>query len=363
MNTYVRGWRVTWASALTVALVAGCAAPPQEQGAPQAPRCGALADAISRSRGTLDALLEHAVAASRGDRGMTRVRDTFATLQARMPLEGTLCDDFAEERIDRDAYHAGALCLGERLEALEAMRRDFADAARQPMDVRQLTWRLDAKIDWVRQTMACEVGAYAGTPRGGELTQRDAIQLGAALQVSTALLCERRSEVAAEVVERCNGATLHDGDRFKVMVHTSAPAHLYFYLFNGSGQFQMFFPDLGVPNRTEAGGRYALPDASWMRLDDVSDVFERIVVVASRRPIEELEELRGVNLPPTPSGDFALQARDVRGIIEPLITRGAGIEQTAPIEIDGSRRPVFPVVVEDEHTVAIEYVIYHAQQP
>lgn len=311
---------------------------------------------LSRALDDIDGHFDRALAESNQDLALARTHALFSELRDKSDLTGqTLC----APELPVESRRAGILCLDQRLAALEQIDALLvgAEAGLQP---EQIQWRLDAKVDWLAATVRCQTEAMS-TNRGAEATHKEALSLGAPLRLEASLVCERQTAPDTfEALERCNGASLKQGDRFKISVNTSTPAHLYFYLYNGSGQFQVFFPDKGIDNKTTAETDYALPDRGWMTLDQVGGVLEHVLVVASLDPIEELEALRGANIPPTREGDVAPSARRIRGIIEPLVTRGANLEQGAPVALGalGGRVGV-PVVATNARQVALEYEIFH----
>ena len=76
----------------------------------------------------------------------------------------------------------------------------------------------------------------------------------------------------------------------------STNAYIYFYMYNGTGQFQMFFPGVDVPNAAPGDKQFVMPPGdNWVVLDEVTGVYERLHVVASTYPIKELEALAAVH--------------------------------------------------------------------
>jgi hypothetical protein len=94
----------------------------------------------------------------------------------------------------------------------------------------------------------------------------------------------------------CDGATLTEGDRFRLILKSSASAHLYLMMHNAHGERAVLFPDQGVPNQVRGGVSYLLPSEGWYELDERGGVTERLQLLASRRPLEPFEQARGLRV-------------------------------------------------------------------
>lgn len=268
---------------------------------------------------------------------------------------------------------SGTRCLERRRAALESL---WAALEAEHPSEEQRRWTVGAKVDWVTETGSCEaakededlsenpalVVSRGGTVNGGSMT----LDTGGAEFVSTpltltaALICERNTPEGFVAVDPCHEAELTQGDRFKVSFTTSAAAHVYFYLFNGRNQFQMFFPPPGISNRTVAGREYFLPAGEgWIVLDAVGGVLERVQIAASIHPINELESLRGLNLPAGPDGELQRQAVRTRGRLEPVIERGGVPTGSMQLQDGEQLRTGSGTRVESHDVAATEFRFHH----
>jgi hypothetical protein len=65
-----------------------------------------------------------------------------------------------------------------------------------------------------------------------------------------------------------DGATLSEGDRFRVIFSALQNAYVYVFLTNDHGDKTMLFPDRGVDNYVKAKSEYVIPGNDWYELDD-----------------------------------------------------------------------------------------------
>lgn len=107
-----------------------------------------------------------------------------------------------------------------------------------------------------------------------------------ALGLTVEARCERRRSGRFEpVVGACSDTPLTEDDRYGLTVEPSEPAWVYVLAYNDRGQSQLLFPAPGANNRVASTTVKAV-------LDDVRDVTEHIIVVASLTQQPELEALR-----------------------------------------------------------------------
>jgi hypothetical protein len=94
----------------------------------------------------------------------------------------------------------------------------------------------------------------------------------------------------------CDGASLKEGDRFRVILSSPQKSFIYLFLTNDHGDRVMLFPDVGVNNQLKANVEYVIPGEDWYELDENGGVKENIRLIASRNRIIPLEEARGLEL-------------------------------------------------------------------
>ncbi len=328
-------------------------------------RCEPVLDEFEKVHIDAEAAFENAFTKIGAGGNYDRVRElktSFDSLQNDYQLlNNNLCKDFEAKRIDADTYSRHRFCMDRALLAMRAVQQTLSVTPENP-DPQHMAWLLDTKLDWLRENLACNDRAVSepekflvGT-RGGVVSNPDApvvlqpvngctttnsgvigggsltlvpqgsqsLQTCQSVALQATLLCQRQTSPGQYVeVPNCNGSSLREGDRFKVDFRTNIDASVYFFLYNSTGQFQMFFPDKNTPNQTQSNTSYQLPPGdNWIALDNVSNVMEHLQIVASTYPLKELEEQRGANIPPTPKGTPQKTVRKMRGRIEPLATRG-----------------------------------------
>lgn len=369
--------------------------------------CKVILDQMNTTQANLEAGFDYALIEAKGKGSYQNLQETktgFDSLQKDFNLStAALCEDFDQGRVTPQEYSRRRYCLERRLTTLRTMELVLKNNSGQDPD--RLTWDVNNKLDYLIQTSTCEEQArttpeaFDDAPQEGvgglKITKGGAVD-GGALNLNTqgqpfqsqpltlraSLICERLQNGAYVPVPDCEGTTLTENDRFKVALSSSTPAYLYFYLYNGTGQFQMFFPPPGVPNQAKAGVDYFLPPGQgWVVLDNVGGTYEHLQVVASTYPIRELEELRGADIPPAAPGKLGEVAARTRGRIEPVITRSGtpkdetlvtqgriepvitrgGKVQGAPMTLEeqGAPRTSVPTVVETRDIAAVEFEFFH----
>ena len=110
----------------------------------------------------------------------------------------------------------------------------------------------------------------------------------------------------------CNGATLTEGDRFRVILSSKKDAYVYLFHSNDKGERAMLFPDPGINNHLRGSVEYVIPAEDWYELDENGGVKEQVRVIASHSPIPALEEARGLEL--HPKALLAISKMSFRGI-------------------------------------------------
>ena len=94
----------------------------------------------------------------------------------------------------------------------------------------------------------------------------------------------------------CNGASLKEGDRFRVILSAPRGAYVYLFLNNSHGDRVMLFPDPNSDNHMRPGVEYVIPGSDWFVLDENGGTTENIKVIAAKKPIPALEQARGIDL-------------------------------------------------------------------
>jgi hypothetical protein len=178
------------------------------------------------------------------------------------------------------------------------------------------------------------------------------------LALSVEARCERRRGGRFEpVTGPCSDTPLGEGDRYRLSIRPSEPAWIYVVAYNSRGQLQGLFPDPGVDNRLPS---LTLPADGWLELDDVRDVTEHVVVVASRAPQPALEALRGIDVPSRAGGGDAAPLVATRGFVDGVRTRGFKKPTAAPG--GGARQPAVDpgaLVESGPGVAAVELTLAH----
>ena len=154
------------------------------------------------------------------------------------------------------------------------------------------------------------------------------------VQLKAAALCQRKTAGGYKDVARCDKARLKEGDRLKLSIQATAPAFLYIFSQNDTGQFQMLFPQPKQDNALKAGQRYLFPEASigWIELDAMSGTTDRLTVIASPYQIKELEAMRGLNT-------TSLKDSDAKGgeVVNALASATRGFKMAKPMDIEAEK--------------------------
>ncbi len=388
--------------------------------------CRGMRDEIEQTRTAVGGRFETAMVEMGGAVEVERlkeVRGHFDGIQRDYQLKTeALCGDLERGAIDAVAYGRRRYCLDQQLTAMRVLDRLLAGAS-SAQDPQHFVWLLESRIDWLEQTTVCLENAearpevfdgledatrggrqVAGAPtpqpagcrtssrgfyNGGTLTLEPQEGGGFCqeLKVEVELVCKRKvGPDRFEDVVGCNGANLKEYDRFKVRFKANRPVYIYFNLSNSTGQYQMFFPRPQDDNRFEAGVLGQAPvEGDWIELDEMAGVLEQLQVVASVHPIRELEDERGLDIPPQPGGRFDRKASRTRGKMEPSATRGGGGQVeggetgSAKMEPSATRGGRYKgaseaidnkgqegtrpdrIVAEDFDVVTVEFVIRHVK--
>ena len=115
-------------------------------------------------------------------------------------------------------------------------------------------------------------------------------------QINASLQCEFQSSEGYMPYPDCNGASLKEGDRFRVILSAPRGAYVYLFLNNSHGDRVMLFPDQSSNNLMRPGVEYVIPGSDWYVLDENGGTTENIKVIASKKPIPALEQARGMDL-------------------------------------------------------------------
>ena len=90
------------------------------------------------------------------------------------------------------------------------------------------------------------------------------------------------------------------GDRFTLLVRPTEDAYLYLFVSDTEGGYTLAAPDLAedgsLPGAVEGGSAARLPAAGVLRLDEEPGI-ERLYLLASTRPLLQVEELFGDGRP------------------------------------------------------------------
>jgi hypothetical protein len=86
-------------------------------------------------------------------------------------------------------------------------------------------------------------------------------------------------------------SVLHSGDRMKIFLQPLTDCHLYLFYRSSQGEMTILLPTEGSGSRAAAGERITVPGGSqWFRLDEVIGL-ETFYLLASVRPLENLDTL------------------------------------------------------------------------
>jgi len=157
-------------------------------------------------------------------------------------------------------------------------------------------------------------------PRAAVPVVVDDAPKAAELTLQVTATCERKEGGAFVPVRDCAQTPLFAGDRLKLSVAPSSPAHIYVMAYNSLGQFQMLYP---APDQSNlVTGTMQLPDGDWLELDEVKNVTEHLVVVAATARQSYLELMRGVDIAPRKGAQDADALVATRGFLGEVRSRG-----------------------------------------
>ena len=107
------------------------------------------------------------------------------------------------------------------------------------------------------------------------------------------LNCEYRSRFQRFIpLIGCDGARVAPFDRFYLSVVPQQDSYLYLVMSNDKGQWQLLFPQEGEDHLFKADELSSIPKKEWILFDKVRDTIDVISLIASPRPIPELEAER-----------------------------------------------------------------------
>jgi len=247
---------------------------------------------------------------------------------------------------------------------------------------------LDNKVDYLEQTIECEEHAVKSAQMfetdaqgntvaaGGLIVSREGVLVAGGTEVdigfvfgegetfksspmelSATLLCKSADGQAIRV---CNGGRLTAGDKFKVYFETSTKAHVYIYMYNRSGQFHVFAPTGQAPYRTDAGQETMFPpNDSWVVLDDVGNVNERVNLIVSSYPIKELEQMRGATTDSANGKEVYARAMELRNKLDPILTMESEPGKLSVVEVSGTKQSTLPLVIKSNDIAGVEFEFFH----
>ena len=235
----------------------------------------------------------------------------------------------------------------------------------------------DAKgqLDDAKGQLSGAVGGLKGDAMGMAMDMvEEAVDLPE-IAIDAQLVCQRQTSPGQfEDMAECDGAEMREDDRFQIKFSVNAPTHLYLMVYNGSGQFQMPFPDKGVANLVMPSTGYTLPGKDlWWSIDEHAGFLEHIQMVASITRISELDALRGADYAPSAYGKLPEVAQRTRGKLEGVTTRGVkmggagGAQRVALIPDESTADTIVKPVDTDKlftegpGLVAVEFTIDHVK--
>jgi hypothetical protein len=169
--------------------------------------------------------------------------------------------------------------------------------------------------------------------------------------------CEQKTATGFAPVRDCAQTPLSAGDRLRLTVAPSSPAHVYVMAWNSKGQFQMLHPAPDEDNLVR--GSLVLPHDDWLVLDEIGDVTEHLVVVAATKRQSHLELLRGVDLPPRTGTHDADALVATRGFLGEVRARGFKRPAAKASSSSSGAPAAVPVVERGPGVAAVEITIAH----
>ncbi len=142
-------------------------------------------------------------------------------------------------------------------------------------------------------------------------------------------------------------ATFHDGDRLRLSVMSNEPGYLYVIQQGSSGSWSPIFPvpNSGDSNRVEQGQVYQIPGGDNAFQFDQTAGTEKLFVVLSRSPIQDLDQsIRRLKMPTPAAGQSAPQGETLEAanhIPDAFVQQLASRDLTLVTEqkVDSKSRP------------------------
>lgn len=170
------------------------------------------------------------------------------------------------------------------------------------------------------------------------------------LRLSMSIVAERVVDGRIEEVIVEDGGTLRSGDTFKVLFRTNEDGYAYVFIYDSQGRIEKLFPNprTGTDNRILGGRTYTVPPGDlWFELDEHTGM-ETIYVIASYKPVEEVERLLS-----SIAGGFEREVRNMagwRGQVHIFSERG--------VELGKERKIYIPVTTRGIRVVGKEQATY-----
>lgn len=132
-----------------------------------------------------------------------------------------------------------------------------------------------------------------------------------------------------------DGATVRNGQKFKIRIQPNSDCHLYVLLYDSQGRASVLFPHqkIGLSNSVRGGVSYEIPEATkWYWFDDTPGT-ETFYIVASYGPLSDLD---GIVAKMQQAGRQDVQlASAAKRQIEGVITRGMTAKSSANYQPKG----------------------------
>ena len=137
-------------------------------------------------------------------------------------------------------------------------------------------------------------------------------------------------------------AILHSGDRIKIFLQPETDCHLFLFYRSSQGELIVLLPEQGGASMTAAGIQKMIPDADqWFKLDTVTGR-ESFYLLASARPLENLESLcRKMSAAPS-AAERAAIGQDILSEVRRLRKKRPTLTAAAerPVRLGGNFRGV-----------------------
>ena len=126
-----------------------------------------------------------------------------------------------------------------------------------------------------------------------EPIQTGKIAISGERSIISKINCEYRSRFQRYLpISDCDGARVAPFDRFFISLIPQQDSYLYLVMSNDKGQWQLIFPQEGEDHLFKANQISSIPQKEWILFDKVRDTIDVISLIASPRPIPELEAER-----------------------------------------------------------------------